>query len=135
MFAVLEDLIQVGTLSVVSRLLGEAIGYIGILIIMYGAVMGVCMFAVQIIKKDRTVSAIRIELGQYLTLGLEFLIGKDIIESLVDPSWDDLGKLGAIIVLRSILTLFLERELMLIRREESPHVTPPHIPSSSRSAN
>lgn len=135
MFPFLEELIQVGTLSIISRLLGEAVGYIGIMIIMYGAAMGVWMFVVQIIKKDRTVSAIRIELGQYLTLGLEFLIGKDIIESLVDPSWDDLGKLGAIIVLRSILTLFLERELMLIKKEESLHATPPHILSSSRSAN
>ncbi|UPA22852.1 DUF1622 domain-containing protein [Candidatus Peribacteria bacterium] len=135
MFTFLEELIQVGTLSTISRLLGEAVGYIGIMIIMYGALMGVWMFAVQIIKKDRTVSGIRIELGQYLTLGLEFLIGKDIIESLVNPSWDDLGKLGAIIVLRSILTLFLERELMLIKKEELPHATPRRSRSSSRSAN
>lgn len=135
MFTFLEEFIQVGTLSTISRLLGEAVGYIGIMIIMYGAAMGVWMFAVQIIKKDRTVSAIRIELGQYLTLGLEFLIGKDIIESLVDPSWDDLGKLGAIIILRSILTLFLERELMLIKKEESLHATPRRSRSSSKSAD
>ena len=118
MIPLTEEILHLGTLSTVSKLLGEVVGYIGIMVMMYGAAKGLYMFIVQTFKKEKEISAFRIELGQYLTLGLEFLIGKDIIESLVHPTWDDLGKLGAIIILRSILTLFLERELKQVAEEE-----------------
>lgn len=50
-------------------------------------------------------------------MGLEFLVGKDIIESVVHPTWDDLGKLGAIIILRTVVTIFLSRELKEVEEE------------------
>ncbi|PIR49316.1 hypothetical protein COU79_05570 [Candidatus Peregrinibacteria bacterium CG10_big_fil_rev_8_21_14_0_10_54_7] len=60
---------------------------------------------------------IRIELGKHLALGLEFLVGKDIVESIVHPTWNDLGKLGAIIALRTVVTVFLSRELKEVEEE------------------
>jgi uncharacterized membrane protein len=48
---------------------------------------------------------------------LEFLVGKDIVESIVHPTWDDLGKLGAIIILRTVVTIFLSRELKEVEEE------------------
>lgn len=119
MSSVTEEIIHLGTLSDLSKFLAEAIGYIGIIIMMCGAIKGLWMFLVQVANGKSINTNIRIELGQYLTLGLEFLIGKDIIESLVHPTWNDLGKLGAIILLRSILTLFIERELKHAGEEEA----------------
>lgn len=60
---------------------------------------------------------IRIELGQHLALGLEFLVGKDIVDTIIDPSWEDLGKLGAIIIIRTVLSIFLARELKEVEEE------------------
>ena len=49
--------------------------------------------------------------GMWLLLGLEFELAADIIRSVVSPSWQDLGQLGAIAVIRTFLNYFLEKDL------------------------
>jgi len=53
----------------------------------------------------------RIKLGHSLSLGLEFLIGADILKTALSPSWEALGILAGIIGLRTVLNYFLMREL------------------------
>ena len=50
-------------------------------------------------------------LGVWLLLGLEFELAADIIGSVVSPTWPEVGKLGAIAVIRTFLNYFLERDL------------------------
>lgn len=54
---------------------------------------------------------IRIHFGSALALSLELLLGADILATAIAPTWDDIGKLAAIAVLRTALNYFLEREL------------------------
>ncbi len=54
---------------------------------------------------------IRIQFGSSLTVALELLLGADILATAIAPTWDDIGKLAAIAVLRTALNFFLEREL------------------------
>lgn len=54
---------------------------------------------------------IRLELGKWLALSLEFSLASDILRSVIAPTWDDIGKLAAIIALRTILNFFLQREI------------------------
>ncbi len=54
---------------------------------------------------------IRLSLGRSLALALEFLLGADILKTAVAPSWDDIGQLAAIAILRTGLNYFLDREL------------------------
>jgi len=49
--------------------------------------------------------------GMWLLLGLEFELAADIIASVVSPTWQDIGELGAIAVIRTFLNYFLERDL------------------------
>ena len=49
--------------------------------------------------------------GVWLLLGLEFALAADIITSVISPTWQDIGELGAIAVLRTFLNYFLERDL------------------------
>jgi uncharacterized membrane protein len=49
--------------------------------------------------------------GMWLLLGLEFELAADIIASVVSPTWQDIGELGAIAVIRTFLNFFLERDL------------------------
>jgi len=49
--------------------------------------------------------------GTWLLLGLEFELAADIIASVVAPTWQDIGELGAIAVIRTFLNYFLERDL------------------------
>jgi uncharacterized membrane protein len=47
----------------------------------------------------------------WLLLGLEFELAADIVASIVSPTWQDIGELGAIAVIRTFLNYFLERDL------------------------
>ena len=54
---------------------------------------------------------IRIELGRWLALALEFELAADILRTAVAPSWNEIGQLAAIIVLRTALNFFLRKEI------------------------
>ena len=53
----------------------------------------------------------RLTLARYLALALELQLGADILSTAVSPSWDQIGKLAAIAVIRTALNYFLLREL------------------------
>lgn len=54
---------------------------------------------------------IRFDLGRWLALGLEFELAADILRTAVAPTWNELGQLAAIAVLRTLLNIFLQREI------------------------
>lgn len=72
-----------------------------------------CSFA----KFDRAISkeAIRVQFGSSVAVALELMLGADVLATAVAPSWDELGKLAAIAVIRTALNYFLERELRHIK--------------------
>ncbi|MEW6282148.1 MAG: DUF1622 domain-containing protein [Candidatus Eremiobacterota bacterium] len=61
--------------------------------------------------KTRNFSAVRLEFGSWLALALEFQLGADIVATTVAPSFDALGKLALLAVVRTFLNYFLQREL------------------------
>ena len=62
---------------------------------------------VQKISKEE----IRLQFGSSVAVSLELLLGADVLATAVAPSWDDIGKLASIAVIRTLLNYFLEREL------------------------
>lgn len=54
---------------------------------------------------------IRLNFGRWLSVALEFQLGADIVNTTVAPSFEALGKLGLIAVIRTFLNYFLTREL------------------------
>ena len=60
---------------------------------------------------------VRLELGETLSLALEFLVGADVLRTAVSPDWTQLGQLGAIVGIRSLLNYFLDRERGALERE------------------
>lgn len=67
-----------------------------------GRLKGESMF----LKRDR----LRYVFGSYFLLGLEFLIIADIINTLIHRILKDVGILAAIVLIRTIITYFLDRE-------------------------
>lgn len=60
---------------------------------------------------------VRLRFGSWLALALEFQLGADILSTTVAPSFQALGKLGAIALIRSFLNYFLTKELEAERRD------------------
>lgn len=57
----------------------------------------------------------RVTFARYLTFALELQLAADILSTSVSPSWDQIGKLAAIAVIRTALNFFLTQEM---REEE-----------------
>ena len=55
--------------------------------------------------------AIRLELGRWLALALEFALAADILHTAITPTWDEILKLAAIAALRTALNYFLGLEI------------------------
>jgi uncharacterized membrane protein len=49
--------------------------------------------------------------GRWLIAGLTFQLAADIVHTAIAPSWEDIGRLGAIAVIRTFLSYFLERDM------------------------
>ena len=59
-----------------------------------------------------------LQYARWLVGGLTFQLAADIIESSIAPSWDEIGRLGAIALIRTFLNFFLERDLAEMERRE-----------------
>lgn len=55
---------------------------------------------------------LRLTFGRWLALALEFQLGADILATTVAPTFEALGKLGAIAIIRTFLNYFLNKELI-----------------------
>ena len=53
----------------------------------------------------------RLRLGRWLALALEFELGADILRTAVAPTWSEIGQLAAIAAVRTALNFFLQQEI------------------------
>ncbi|WP_139921209.1 DUF1622 domain-containing protein [Hymenobacter sp. DG01] len=75
-------------------------------------------------RRTADFTAIRLTLACYLALALEFQLGADILSTAIAPSWEQIGKLGAIAVIRTALNFFLSKEMSEERQSSAEqHVT------------
>lgn len=51
-----------------------------------------------------------------IILALEFALAADIARTAISPTWKDIGQLAAIATIRTLLNLFLERDMEVTRR-------------------
>jgi uncharacterized membrane protein len=56
--------------------------------------------------------------ARWLVAGLTLQLGADIIETAITTSWDAVGRIAAIAVIRTFLNYFLERDLTEIRERQ-----------------
>lgn len=99
------------------------LGIIGAIVVIYGAYRAFFTLLHRLLHQDHRkfvyIDLIRSELGHYLVLALEFMIARDILRTLVETSWDDLARLTMLILLRTVLDYFLNREIALLSHRSS----------------
>ncbi|SIM74267.1 DUF1622 domain-containing protein [Micromonospora cremea] len=91
----------------------------GALVIFVGAIWAAVRFVVEGLRR-RTAAVftpIRLSLGRFLTLGLEFQLAADVLRTAVSPSFTQIGQLAAIATIRTALNYFLGREIRQEQRQ------------------
>lgn len=64
---------------------------------------------------------IRLRLGRWLALALEFELAADILRTAIAPTWNEIGQLAAIVVLRTVLNYFLQRDIDKAAQQRKDH--------------
>ena len=101
----------------IAHYLTFGIGFIGILVIVWGVVKGLKGFfymQYHLSKESDECEDIRVlrrNLGSYLLLGLEFLIAADIVYTILEPNIEEVFVLAVIVLIRTILTYSLDKEV------------------------
>ena len=81
----------------------------GIIIIAFGSIKAFILYFLSLTQHKRY--PIKIELANALALGLEFKMGAEILKTVLIHEMNEIYVLGAIILLRAILTLLIHFEL------------------------
>ncbi|MFF3015546.1 DUF1622 domain-containing protein [Streptomyces sp. NPDC057939] len=109
--------------SGVQELIGWLVRLIeaaGALIIFTGALWAFARFASTGLRRQSLIgefNKIRLSLGRFLVLGLEFQLAGDVLRTAVAPSFTAIGQLAAIAAIRTLLNFFLTREIAAERAE------------------
>jgi uncharacterized membrane protein len=88
------------------EMLAAAIIAIAVLKVLYDY-----LTSIRLATKKQNKEEIRTGFASSVAVALELLLGADVLATAVAPSWNDIGKLAAIAVIRTLLNYFLEREL------------------------
>ena len=119
MFAQTEDFLKMGIEWL--RLLVEALGA-GVIAIGLGvAIVGLIRHLLY--QRGQPFTPIRLAFARYLVLALELQLAADILSTAVAPTWDGIGKLAAIALIRTVLNHFLNNEIAHERKEQDAQRT------------
>lgn len=103
------------TITLWLALVAEAVAVLVISFAIVEAVLrmlqGALPGGVRDMRTHRSKEEVRLHLGRWLVLALEFLLAADIMRTAVAPTWEEIGKLAAIAVLRTALNFFLQKEI------------------------
>jgi uncharacterized membrane protein len=100
------------------RLLVETLGAIVIGVGVLLVVAGLVRYALT--RGSGSFTPLRLAFARYLTLALELQLAADILSTSVAPTWERIGKLAAIAVIRTALNFFLSREMQDERAVAEP---------------
>jgi uncharacterized membrane protein len=92
---------------------------IAILIVAYGAIEAMIGIARAMAKPGSTnmeKRAVWLSFAQWLVAALTFQLAADIVSTSFSATWDEVGRLGVVAVIRTFLSYFLDREVENNRR-------------------
>jgi uncharacterized membrane protein len=104
----------------IIQLIARGVEFAAAVIIALAAIEATIKAALIFVRRNSPGTAkneVRMTLGRWLAVALEFELAADILNTAVTPTWSDIEKLAAIAALRTALNYFLERE---IRAETAP---------------
>ena len=110
--------------TTILEMIAVAIDLVGIAILVYAALRFVVHFLGFEIKRLRGLECVeairdmRLRLGSYILLSLEFIIISDVILTAISRNVDDLLALGLLVLIRVVLSFFLGRELNEVKAQE-----------------
>ncbi|MET7389431.1 DUF1622 domain-containing protein [Streptomyces sp. NPDC005529] len=123
------DLLPESDLRTGVDLLVRLVEAAGAIIIFVGAVVAFTRLVTVGLRERRPeiFVSVRLTLGRFLLLGLEFQLASDILRTAISPTFREIGQLAAIAAIRTALNYFLGREI----KEERAQIAAEKVPEGS----
>lgn len=101
----------------------RGVSFTGVLVIVMGVLYALCQylyffFTRQLENQTDKTNAIRLRLGRILILGLEFIVAADLIGTTTAPDYYSVGLLAIIVLIRTVLSFSINRELTMLSKEQ-----------------
>lgn len=106
-------------LTDVVRVLVIVVEACGVAVIIAGALGAFLRFVWAGLRREDAgvFVSVRLTLGRFLALGLEFQLAGDVLRTAVAPTFRELGQLAAVAAIRTALNYFLSKEIAEERRQ------------------
>lgn len=94
--------------------MASALEFFGVAVILIGVAVATIGYLKDVftLSGEIAYTRYRANLGRGILLGLEILIGADIIATIISPlTWESVGLLGLIVLIRTFLSFSLEAEI------------------------
>lgn len=91
----------------------------GALVVFAGAIIAAARFLWRAARErlTATFAEVRVDLGYYLLLGLDFQLASDVLRTAIAPTMEQIKVLAAIAAIRTALNYFLTREIRDARED------------------
>jgi uncharacterized membrane protein len=99
-------------LKLIAEMSSVALIAVGLVVALYFLVSAL------ITKEKRQYIRLRLSLGRFLVVALELQLAADIISTAISPSWEQIGQLAAIALIRTFLNHFLNKEIEAEEKEK-----------------
>ena len=109
---------------------------LALFVISIGLVKGLIIFlrnALSFSNSAKMFQESRLQMGYSFSLGLNFLVGGSILRTTITPSWEDIGRLAVIIVIRTVLNYLLLQNIHKPVLKVSPSESDNYNNSSNKS--
>ncbi|WP_217913925.1 DUF1622 domain-containing protein [Miltoncostaea marina] len=116
----MEDVLSEETLRDIVDVAVRLVELGGAAVIAVGASIAFVRVGIVLARRDSgpaRFTPVRLDLGRFLALGLEFQLAGDILRTAIAPSFQQIGQLAAIAAIRTALNWFLRLEIRQERDE------------------
>jgi len=120
-------------LAIISRPVITGLDAIALLVIVVGTAEVLVKVARAVISPlgNQAARIAWLRYARWLVAALTFQLAADIIETSISTSWQTIGRVGAIAVIRTFLNYFLERDVEQQQRERETRAAASEPPRSS----
>lgn len=103
------------TLELVAANVALTLEFITVIAVVIGAVVAVVglgrHFLVSREPMGPAIRAVWLDFAAWILIALEFALGADIVRTAIAPTWDEIGQLGVVALIRTGLGVFLDRDI------------------------
>jgi len=109
-------------LDLAADYLASAIELVMMVVLAIGTLRALKAVAVHVVRRqplNKQVREIWLHYAGWIVLALEFALAADLIRTVIEPSWQDIGQLAAIGAIRTALAWFLGKDIEEYSRPSS----------------